>query len=130
MSVVISCVLLLCGRFLASLYSADAYVQENAAHVLGIVALSNPLSNARFVYNYALRGAGDSRYTAVSTTLGILIARPLLAAIFVYGLHMNLVGLWLALVSDAVICGILGMVRWHSSHWEKIKLLSEDRTPA
>ena len=129
-SVVISCVLLLCGRFLASLYSADAYVQENAAHVLGIVALSNPLSNARFVYNYALRGAGDSRYTAVSTTLGILIARPLLAAIFVYGLHMNLVGLWLALVSDAVICGILGMVRWHSSHWEKIKLLSEDRTPA
>lgn len=124
-SVLVALLLIFCGRPLVSLYSPEARVQEVAASLLRIVALTNPLSNARFVYNNALRGAGDSRFTAVSTLAGVLVARPLLAAVLVYGLHLGLTGVWLALVSDAVICYALGNRRWHSTKWEGIRLMGE-----
>ena len=95
------------------------------AALLRIVALSNPLSNARFVYNNALRCAGDSRYTAFSTMAGVLVVRPLLAAVLVYGCGMGLTGVWIALVSDAVVCYVLGRRRWHSAKWEGIKLMEK-----
>ncbi len=124
-SILVSLMLIFCGRQLVSLYSPETRVQEVAASLLRIVALTNPLSNARFVYNNALRGAGDSRFTAVSTLAGVLIARPLLAAVLVYGCGLGLTGVWLALVSDAVICCALGSWRWRSPKWEGIRLIEE-----
>lgn len=124
-SILVALLLIFCGRHLVALYSPEKRVQEVGAALLRIVALSNPLSNARFVYNNALRCAGDSRYTAFSTMAGVLVVRPLLAAVLVYGCGMGLTGVWIALVSDAVVCYVLGRRRWHSAKWEGIKLMEK-----
>ena len=77
-----------------------------AANMLKIIAIVNPHSNARFVYIAALRGAGDSRFAAVITTIGVILVRPLISVILVFPqfhFQLGLAGIWLALSSDAIV---------------------------
>ncbi|MCL1796229.1 MAG: MATE family efflux transporter [Clostridia bacterium] len=121
-SVVISVLLIVCGGPLARLYTDEALIIAMVAQVLTIVSVSNPTSNARFVYNSALRGAGDSRYTAIITFIGILLVRPLVSAVLVYVFHMGLVGIWIALISDAVVCFVFARRRWFTESWATIRV--------
>ena len=121
-SIAVSALLFFFGGRLASLYTKEASIILMASQVLKIVALSNPVSNARFVYNSALRGAGDSRYTARITFIGILLTRPLVALVTVYVFHLGLTGVWIALVSDAVVCYLLARRRWVTEKWALIQV--------
>ena len=121
-SFVVSALLFFFGGAAASMYTDDPIIIGMAASVLQIVALSNPLSNARFVYNSALRGAGDSKYTARITFVGILLTRPLVAILTVYVFHLDLTGVWLALVSDALVCYFLARRRWFTGKWALIEV--------
>ena len=121
-SFIIAIVLFFFGGAAASMYTGEAAIIAMAASVLQIVAVSNPLSNARFVYNSALRGAGDSRYTARITFIGILLTRPVVAILTVYVLHLDLTGVWIALVSDALVCYFLARRRWFTGKWATIKV--------
>ena len=121
-SFVVSGLLFFFGGAAASMYTDDPIIIALAASVLQIVALSNPLSNARFVYNSALRGAGDSKYTARITFIGILLTRPQIAVLTVYVVHLDLTGVWLALVSDALVCYILARKRWFTDKWALIEV--------
>ena len=121
-SIAVSLLLFFGGRLLAMPFTSDPEIVNMVAMVLKIIALANVISNARFVYNSALRGAGDSSYTAFTTFLGILVARPVIAWVLVYQFNMALVGVWIALISDAVLCFVLGYIRWQRGKWEKIKV--------
>lgn len=120
-SFVVATILFFFGGAAARMYTDDPIIIAMAGGVLQIVALSNPLSNARFVYNSALRGAGDSKYTARITFVGILLTRPLVAILTVYVFHLDLTGVWLALVSDALVCYFLARRRWFTDKWAAIK---------
>lgn len=122
LSFLIAILLFFGGGALASLYSDDAVILALAATVLRIIAVANPLSNTRFVYNSALRGAGDSRFTAVSTFLGIVLVRPLVAFLLVYVFHFDLIGVWIALISDALLCYALAKWRWARGKWALIRV--------
>ena len=102
--------------------SSEAGSLALAAMVLRIIAVANPISNTRFVYNSALRGAGDARFTALSTFLGVALVRPAVAGLLVYVFHMDLTGVWIAMISDALLCYVLGRWRWFSGKWAEIKV--------
>ena len=120
-SVLVALVLFFFGGPLASLYNnEEAAIISLAAVVLRIIAVANPMSNARFIYNSALRGAGDSTFTAISTFVGIVFVRPLVAVLLVFVFHIGLPGVWIALVSDALVCYALAIWRWKSEKWASI----------
>ena len=120
-SVVVALVLFFFGGSLARLYGNNGpEIIALAAVVLRIIAVANPMSNSRFIYNSALRGAGDSTFTAISTFVGIAFIRPLIAGLLVYVFHTGLIGVWIALVSDALVCYILAIWRWKSEKWASI----------
>ena len=120
-SLLVAAVLFFFGGDLARLYNKEeAEIIAMAAMVLKIIAVANPMSNSRFIYNSALRGAGDARFTAISTFLGIVLIRPAVAGLLVYVFNYGLLGVWIALVSDALICYILAIWRWRSEKWASI----------
>ena len=121
-SIAVSLLLFFGGRLMAMPFSSDPEIINMVAMVLKIIALANVISNARFVYNSALRGAGDSSFTAFTTFLGILVTRPIIAWVLVYQLNTGLVGIWIALISDAVLCFVLGWLRWRNGKWATIKV--------
>ncbi|MDR2515606.1 MAG: MATE family efflux transporter [Christensenellaceae bacterium] len=111
------------GRPIVGLYTGEASIIALSVLMLQIIAVANPISNARFVYISALRGAGDSRFAAVITFVGVLLVRPLISAALVfYPLQIGLAGVWIALVSDGVICYILSLWRYRQGKWQSIQV--------
>jgi putative MATE family efflux protein len=113
------------GGLIASLYSDDQELIRLAATMLKIIALANPVSNARFVYTSALRGAGDSRFAAVITFVGVLVVRPLVSLILIVPqlpFQIGLAGIWVALGLDGFVCFALSFFRFKQGKWETIKV--------
>jgi putative MATE family efflux protein len=113
------------GSRIASFYSSDAELIHLAANMLKIIAVVNPMSNARFVYVAALRGAGDSRFTVVISFIGVLLVRPLMSLALVVPhlpFQLGLAGVWIALSSDGVVCYILSRFRFKQGKWADIKV--------
>ena len=121
-SAVLALVMFIFGYQLAGMYSKDVAIIVLAADMLKIIALSNPISNARFVYVSALRGAGDSRYMAIMSFIGVLLIRPVVSEVLVRVFSFGLSGVWIALVSDIVLCYALALVRYKGGKWAAIKV--------
>ena len=129
MGFIISCIVAIamftCAEWITSLHSDEEEIIRLAAQMLRIIAIVNPISNARFVYVSALRGAGDSLFAVVITFVGVALVRPVIS----YGLiapmlpfQMGLAGVWIGLSSDSVVCFVLSRVRYVRGKWAAIKV--------
>jgi len=118
--------LLFFGRNVSTLYTDEGAVLSLSAQALIIVAVAQPFQSVRFVLTSALRGAGDSRFTAVITLIGILIVRPFVSWLLVNWMQsqwgMGLIGAWIALISDQMTCFVLSLIRYKKGRWAVIKV--------
>jgi len=121
-SVIIAAIFFTFSRQMTALYTNELEVIHLASAMIMIVALSNPISNARFVYVAALRGAGDAKFTIVITFVGMLAARPAIALLLINMFDLGLHGVWIAMVSDGVICYILAYMRYRGGKWLSISV--------
>ena len=124
-AVAVAMLLFFGGELICSLYSDDPELVRLAANMLKIIALVNPVSASRFVYSSALRGAGDSRFSAVITFVGVLVLRPLISYLLVFPpfpFQLGLAGIWIALSSDGIVAYILSMNRFKRGKWANIKV--------
>ena len=124
-SISVSLFLFFGGEFITSLYTNNNDLSRLSANMLKIIAVANAFSNARFVYTAALRGAGDSRFVAVITFVGVLLIRPIISIILVFPpfpLQLGLAGIWIALSTDGVACFLLARTRFKKGKWTEIKV--------
>lgn len=81
-----------------------------------------PLQSSQFILAGGLRGAGDTKATAVITFITVLLVRPGIAILMIYGFHWGLEGAWVALVCDQLLRTILVFFRYKSGKWKSAKL--------
>ena len=110
------------GRQVVGLYSREAEIMAMGAMILKLVAMTQPFQSSQFILAGALRGAGDTRATAVITFITVLIARPTLAIINVNYLGWGLMGAWIALVSDQLLRSLLVVLRYNTGKWKTIRI--------
>jgi len=124
-SIAVTLFLFFGGGLVTSLYTSDDELSRLAANMLRIIAIANVFSCSRFVYTSALRGAGDSRFVAVITLIGVLLIRPILSFILVMPpmpFRLGLAGIWIALSSDGIICFFIARARFKQDKWANIKV--------
>ncbi|ACB84575.1 MATE family efflux transporter [Natranaerobius thermophilus] len=89
---------------------------------LRIVALAQPPFATAIILSGGLRGAGDTTFPAVTTAIGMLGVRLILAVLFAFVFNWGLFGAWLAMASDLYVRGILVFLRFKSGKWKEIKV--------
>lgn len=118
------------GNFLINLFmSGEAEVQADAdrivelgVKILLILAVMTPTQISQVIFSGALRGAGDTKYTAMVSFICIALVRPVFTYLLCYGLDFAVIGAWLAMTIDQVMRLILMFTRFSSGKWTKIKL--------
>ena len=80
-------------------------------------AIIQPFQSAQFILAGALRGAGDTKYTALVTMLTVMLLRPCLAILLVNHVGLGLHGAWYALVVDQLVRTALVVARFASGKW-------------
>ena len=95
-----------------TLFSPDAAVIDYGAAALKIVAISEPVFGLSIILEGIFNGAGDTRHPLIYASLsmwGIRILGTYLC-VNVFGLGLNAV--WLCMVGDNTIRGILLFVKY------------------
>ena len=105
---------------LLSLFSRDAAVIAAGVMVLRVDAFAQPFFATSIILAGALRGGGDTRYPLYISFASMWGVRLVLAAVCVYGFHLGFLGIWIGMVADLCIRGILVFLRWRSGRWKSL----------
>lgn len=109
------------GGQIVSLYNSDPAIIEIGSKIMLFVAFLQPFQTSQFIIAGGLRGAGDTKATAMITFLTVLLLRPGLAILLVNA-GLGLYGAWIAFVSDQLVRSLLVLTRYNSGKWKLVKL--------
>ncbi|NLJ77765.1 MAG: MATE family efflux transporter [Tissierellia bacterium] len=104
------------------LYTDDPLVISEGVKIFRLIAIIQPFQSSQFILSGALRGAGDTRTTAVIMLITVLILRPGLAKISISMLDWGLMGAWIALAVDQLMRSLLVVIRYNSGKWKDIEV--------
>lgn len=110
------------GPQLVGLYSTDPVIIKNASAALKIIALVQPFQSSQFILAGALRGAGDTFWPLVATSIGVLLIRVVLAYIFVNIMGFGLIGAWMAVFVDQLVRWGFVYIRFKTGKWKYVKI--------
>lgn len=115
-------VFFLFGPFIASLYTNNNDVVLEAGRILKLMAFIQPFQGSQLITAGGLRGAGDTVWTLVSTFIGVLLVRIILAYLFVIIMGMGLIGAWLAVLIDQAIRWLMIRIRFKTNKWKYVTI--------
>ncbi|HHY51955.1 MAG TPA: MATE family efflux transporter, partial [Clostridiales bacterium] len=119
---IIFLVFVLRGRWIFSLFSNDPAIVKVSEAIMVIISITTMGQAIQLVYMGSLRGAGDTRYTAVVSMVCLMILRPCLAWLLTYPAKMGLIGAWLGFLADQYMRLLLTYLRFKGGKWMSIKL--------
>ena len=121
-SIVLALVFIFFGKQLVGLYNDDPTVISTGARIMFFVAFLQPFQCGQFVLAGSLRGAGDTRATAIITLITVLGIRTGMGFVFIKLLNMGLYGAWYAIALDQMIRTILVVIRYMQGNWMFLKI--------
>lgn len=117
------CLVFIFGRrFLVSLFTTDIEVIELGSIIVLMMAGITWLQTSAVVISGSLRGAGDTRYVALTSLVSIAILRPFSSWLLCYPLGFGLIGAWFALFIDIGTRLVLNYWRFSTGKWTTIKV--------
>ncbi len=102
-----------------SLFTNNKEIIQLTSTVLIVNSLCIPLWSISFVLPSGLKGAGDVKYTLITTIIGMWLFRITLGYLLGVVLNFGLVGVWLGMVIDWVVRGSLYLVRFKKGKWKR-----------
>lgn len=108
------------GGWIVGLYNDEAEIVQQGAMILKLIAFTQPFQTSQFIVAGGLRGAGDTKATAMVTFITVLLVRPGLALLLINVFKMGLIGAWIAMVCDQILRTTLVMLRYNSGKWKLI----------
>ena len=121
-SIILGIIFIFGGGKIVSLYNDDPDIISQGARIMMFVGFTQPLQSSQFILAGALRGAGDTRATAIITFITVLLIRPFLAMYLINQWNMGLEGAWFAFIADQTLRSTLVLLRYNSGKWRSIKV--------
>jgi len=109
-------------RFFISLFTTDLEVITMGAIIMILIAVTSPIQTSQVVITGCLRGAGDTKFVAVTSFLSIGLVRPVATWLFCYTLGFGVVGAWYAFATDQSLRLLINYTRFKKGKWTKIKV--------
>ena len=122
-SVIVAIAFLLGGRWIMTLFFKDnTHIVDIGTQLVYIMILVVLFQIIQVIYTGALRGAGDTLYTAVASTISVTVVRTAVAYICGYALGFGINGIWMGILADQVVRFIMSSTRFKRGKWVKIKV--------
>lgn len=113
---------LLGGRWIFSWFSTETAILDYGQMIMSILSVVIFLQISQVVYSGCLRGAGDTRYTALVSLISVTFIRPGAGWLFCYPLALGLFGAWIGLAFDQMMRFILTRIRFQQGKWTTLKI--------
>lgn len=111
------------GRYLiVGLFTDDAAVLAESSAIMIIIACTTHIQTSQVIISGCLRGAGDTKYVAISSFVSIAVIRPLLTYALCFPAGWGLIGAWISLFLDQACRLIANLIRFRSGKWTQKQL--------
>ena len=97
-------------------------IVEYGVSILRVLIFIVIFQVSQVIYMGCLRGAGDTAYTAMASTISVSIVRTAFAYLGAYVLGFGIVGIWFGVLADQISRFLFGWLRFRSGRWTKIKI--------
>ncbi|MDE7222944.1 MAG: MATE family efflux transporter [Acetatifactor sp.] len=121
-SVALSVVYFFGGGWLYSLFFEEAKIIALGVQIMRIIIFVVLLQIAQVIYMGCLRGAGDTLYTAVASTISVTVIRTAGSWFFGYVLKWGIAGIWMGVVADQLARFLFASIRFKQGKWTRIKI--------
>lgn len=121
-SIVLTVIFFLTPKQLMVLFTDEKEVIELGIPIIYIIAVTCFVQTSQVVLAGALRGAGDSRFTAMTALIGTTLIRPVVSWVLCHPLGLGLIGAWIGLFADQFIRLIMNFIRFSGGKWTNIKV--------
>ncbi len=110
------------ARGLMELFFEEEEIVGIGINIMRIIIFVVILQIAQVIYMGCLRGAGDTLYTAVASTISVTLVRTLGSYFFGYVLNWGITGIWIGVIADQLSRFIFASVRFRQGKWTEIKI--------
>lgn len=121
-SVVLAVVYYFGAKPLCSLFFEEQAIVEIGVGILRVIILVVIFQISQVIYMGCLRGAGDTAYTAMASTLSVTLIRTFVSYFCGYVLNWGIVGIWMGVLGDQVSRYLLASTRFKKGKWVQIKI--------
>lgn len=110
------------ARPLMSLFFAEEHIVTIGVGIMRVIIFVVAFQISQVVYMGCLRGAGDTLYTAIASTLSVTFIRTIVSYLGGYVLGFGIVGIWTGVLGDQISRFLFASVRFRQGKWTKIKI--------
>ena len=110
------------ARPFMSLYFEEEHIVAIGVNIMMVIILVVVFQISQVVYMGCLRGAGDTFYTAVASTISVTFIRTAGSYLGGYVFGLGIVGIWLGVLADQVSRFLFASVRFKQGKWTQIKI--------
>lgn len=121
-SVILSALYFFGAGTLMGMFFREEEIVAVGVSIMHVIIFVVILQIAQVIYMGCLRGAGDTLYTAVASTISVTVMRTFGSYFFGYVLNMGITGIWLGVVVDQLSRYVLANIRFRQGKWTQIKI--------
>ena len=121
-SVVLAVTYFFGGGWLYGLFFEETEIIAIGIQIMRIIIFVVLLQIAQVIYMGCLRGAGDTLYTAIASTISVTVIRTAGSYFFGYVLHWGIAGIWMGVVADQLSRFLFASIRFKQGKWTQIKI--------
>ena len=110
------------GRWLYSLFFEEQHIIEIGVSIIHVIIFVVIFQICQVIYMGCLRGAGDTAYTAVASTISVTLIRTAASYIFGFTLGLGMTGIWMGILADQVSRFLFASIRFRQGKWVTIKI--------
>lgn len=121
-SIVLAVVYFFGAGFLMRMFFEEEEIVSIGVSIMHVIIFVVVLQIAQVIYMGCLRGAGDTLYTAVASTVSVTLMRTLGSWFFGYVLGMGIIGIWFGVVADQLSRFLFATFRFRQGKWINIKI--------
>lgn len=110
------------ARPLMSLFFEDGHIVELGVGIMRVIIFVVAFQISQVVYMGCLRGAGDTLYTAVASTVSVTFIRTAGSYLGGYAFGGGIVGIWFGVLADQISRFLFASARFKKGKWTQIKI--------
>ena len=118
----VATVYFLFGKQIYMLFSQEAVILDYGTSIMRILSITLFFQIEQVVLFGCLRGAGDTKFTALVSLISVTCIRPGMSWLLCYPLGIGLIGAWLGTFCDQALRFVLTFLRFRKGQWTKIRL--------
>lgn len=104
------------------LFFQEEHIVDIGVKIMWVIILVVVFQISQVIYMGCLRGAGDTLYTAIASTISVTVIRTVVSYLGGYVLGFGIVGIWMGVLGDQISRFIFASVRFKAGKWTEIKI--------